>query len=345
MTNVFNSIRLGYKLVSAKLEWNVQMPFLHTTEQGNIEGSPFITTQETEDQWQLVLCDEGKEIEIHVGLNSQDDDVPDVPILEPVLVKIAILNAKGKKIAEQMITTQPNDIDVQFKFKKEDIKSQSQQDDSSHTICCKILWHVKNNLSVSSADSPLLAMDCSSGLITQLEGLFDSMQFSDVVFHIDGREFPAHKNILASRSEVFAAMFQHPTTENLTNKIKIEDIEPEIFRELLRFIYTGRIHSTKMETMAAGLLIAANKYFLIELKNECEKYLVLQMSPENCVELIFHGDLLNPAEHLKKVLKEAAKCFRRLQSEVMATAKWEKMEKENPQLLFKIQKILLSKKV
>jgi hypothetical protein len=44
-------------------------------------------------------------------------------------------------------------------------------------------------------------------------------------------------------------------------------------------------------------------------------------------------------------LKEAAKCFRRLQSEVMATAKWEKMEKENPQLLFKIKKILLSKKV
>ena len=344
MTNVFNWIRLGYKLVSAKLEWNVQMPFLHTTEQGNIEGSPFITTQETEDQWQLVLCDEEKEIEIHVGLISQDDDVPDVPILEPVLVKIAILNAKGKKIAEQMITTQPNDIYVKFKFKKENIKSQSQQDDSSHTICCKILWHVKLT-STTSTDSPLLAMDCSSGLITQLEGLFDRMEFSDVVFNIGGREFPAHKNILASRSEVFAAMFQHPTTENLTNKIKIEDIEPEIFRELLRFIYTGRIHSTTMETMAAGLLIAADKYFLIELKNECENYLVLQMSPENCVELILHGDVFNPAEHLKKVLKEAAKCFRRLQSEVMATAKWEKMEKENPQLLFKIQKILLSKKV
>ena len=177
----------------------------------------------------------------------------------------------------------------------------------------------------------------------KLQGLFDDMKFSDVIFNIRGREFPAHKIILAARSEVFAAMFQHPTTENLTNKIKIEDIEPDVFHELLRFIYTGRINSTTMETMAAGLLIAADKYFLIDLKNECENYLVRQMSPENCVELILHVDLLNPAEHLKKVLKEAAKYFRRLQSEVMATAKWETMEEENPRLLLKIQKILLRK--
>ena len=138
-------------------------------------------------------------------------------------------------------------------------------------------------------------------------------------------------------------MFTHSTKEKLTNQIDIEDIEPGIFKELLRFIYTGRLNSTTMETMAAGLLIAADKYLLTELKNECENYLVRQMSPVNCVELILHGNLLNPAEHLKKVLKEAAKVFLLLPGEVMATSKWEKMEKENPQLLFKIQKILFSK--
>ena len=67
------------------------------------------------------------------------------------------------------------------------------------------------------------------------------MQFSDVNLNIRGREFPAHKNILAARSEVFAAMFQHPTKEKLSNQIEIEDIEPEVFQELLRFIYTGRV--------------------------------------------------------------------------------------------------------
>jgi speckle-type POZ protein len=169
------------------------------------------------------------------------------------------------------------------------------------------------------------------------------MKFSDVIFNIGTRQFPAHKSILASRSEVFEAMFTHSTKEKLTNRIDIEDIEPEVFQELLHFIYTGRLSTTTMDTLAVGLLIAADKYLLIVLKNECENYLLRKMSPENCVELILRDDLFNPPENLEKVLKEAAKRFQLLPGDVMATAKWEKMEKENPQMLFKIQKILFSK--
>jgi adenine C2-methylase RlmN of 23S rRNA A2503 and tRNA A37 len=99
-----------------------------------------------------------------------------------------------------------------------------------------------------------------------------------------------------------------------------------------------------METMAAKLLIVAEKYVFKELMDECENYLVLQMSPVNCAELILHDDLLNPAEYMENVLKEAAQCFRYLPGEVMATSKWEKTEKENPQLSSKVQNILLSKK-
>ena len=170
------------------------------------------------------------------------------------------------------------------------------------------------------------------------------MQFSDVVFNVDGREFPAHKSILSVRCEVLAAMFQDPTKENSTHQVKIEDIEPEVFQVLLHFLYTGRLNSLTMETMAAKLFIVAEKYVLDELKLQCENYLSLQMSPVNCAELILHDDLLNPAEYMKKVLKEAAQCFRYLPGEVMATDKWEKTEKENPQLSSKVQNILFSKK-
>ena len=68
------------------------------------------------------------------------------------------------------------------------------------------------------------------------------------------------------------------------------------------------------------------------------------MSPVNCVELILRDDLLNPPEHLKESIKKAAQSFQRLQSEVMATTKWEKMEEENPKLLFQIQKTLFNMK-
>jgi speckle-type POZ protein len=190
-----------------------------------------------------------------------------------------------------------------------------------------------------------LAIDCSGGLSTQLGNLFEDMKFSDVIFNIGGRRFPAHKIILSARSEVFEAMFEHSTQEKFTNQIEIEEIEPEVFQELLRFIYTGRLDSKTMKTMAARLLIAADEYVLNELKSECQNYLYREMSPVNCVEIILHGDLLNPAKYMKNVLNEAAVFFRYLPDKVMATAKWEKMEKENPQILLKVQKILFSGKV
>jgi speckle-type POZ protein len=164
--------------------------------------------------------------------------------------------------------------------------------------------------------------------------------FSDVKFNIRRREFPAHKSILAARSEVFTAMFEHPMREQSTNQIEIEDIEPEVFQEFLRFIYTGRISTATMESMATGLLITADKYLLDELKKECENYLVHHMSPDNCVVLLLHGDLQNPAEPLK----EAAKFLHRFPHEVMATDGWKKMKQENPVLLWDIHQFVLYKK-
>ena len=126
-----------------------------------------------------------------------------------------------------------------------------------------------------------------------------------------------------------------------TNQIKIEDIQPEVFQELLRFIYTGRVSTATMETMAAGLFIAADKYLLNGLKNECENYLLHDMSPDNCIELLLNSNLMNSAELLKK---EAAKSFRCFPLQVMATSLWEKVKQENPVVLVDIQKIVFSHK-
>jgi speckle-type POZ protein len=187
-----------------------------------------------------------------------------------------------------------------------------------------------------------VAINCPNELSTQLGELFDKMPSSDVNFNIGDRQFPAHKNILAARSEVFEAMFKHPTKENLTNQIKIDDIKPEVFQELLHFIYTGRVSTVAMETMAVGLFIAADKYLLNGLKNECENYLLHDMSPDNCIELLLNSNLLNSiSEDLKK---EAAKSFRRFPLQVMATSQWQTLEKENPAALVNISKIVFSYK-
>jgi speckle-type POZ protein len=164
-------------------------------------------------------------------------------------------------------------------------------------------------------------------MATQQERLFEDMQFSDVTLNVHGRQFQAHKCILASSSNVFKAMFQHHTKEKITNQVVIEDIQPEVFHQLLRFIYTCRLNSATMETMATRLLAAADKYLLDQLKSECESHLRLRMSADNCLELLLLNDQIHSADNLKQ---SAVDFFRRYPSEVMATDGWKKAKQEHP---------------
>jgi hypothetical protein len=130
-------------------------------------------------------------------------------------------------------------------------------------------------------------------------------------------------------SKVFEAMFNHSTKENITNQVVIEDIQPEVFHELLRFIYISRLTSETMETMLAPrLFVAADKYLLDQLKSECESHLRHQMSAENCMELLLlSSDQIQPADYLKQ---SAVNLFRRYPREVMATDGWKKTRQQNP---------------
>jgi speckle-type POZ protein len=112
------------------------------------------------------------------------------------------------------------------------------------------------------------------------------------------RQFSAHKNILASRSPVFSAMFQHPTKEMQTSELEVEDVNPDVFQEVLRY-YTGLTRSTTMDVMAPGLFAAADKYLLEILKIRCETHLIRQMSAMNCLDLLTLTTY-HPAEYLKK---------------------------------------------
>ena len=103
------------------------------------------------------------------------------------------------------------------------------------------------------------------------------MAYSDVKIVVSGKEFLAHKIILSgkknnvfiliqefnnfsqnlARSVVFEKMFQHDMKENLKNKVDLNDIVPEVFEELLKYIYTGKV--SNLQQMAPYLLDAAFK--------------------------------------------------------------------------------------
>ena len=126
--------------------------------------------------------------------------------------------------------------------------------------------------------------------------LFDNQKFSDVTLSVNGTEFQAHKNILAARSPVFAAMFEHDMEEKQSGKVEIHDFDGDVIKEMLLFIYTGKV--LNLDKMADELLAAADKYQLDRLKAMCEKTLLNNLSIENASELLVLSDLHN-AEQLK----------------------------------------------
>ncbi|EFX78801.1 hypothetical protein DAPPUDRAFT_53148 [Daphnia pulex] len=223
-------------------------------------------------------------------------------------------------------------------FNLVDVSNNRQEDlliDNAHlTLYCEIeTWVSKAALTGRTEnfrDQPLFNDD---ELIQHLGGLHQTMKFSDVTFTVRGCKFEAHKAILSARSPVFAAMFDHETAENLSHQVKINDVDPEVFQELLRFVYTGRIPAIKMKTLTTGLLAAAGKYLLGSLMTACEKYLVNEISADNCIELLILADG-HCADYLKR---NALNFLRSFPNEVMATDGWSSAKRDHSTWLCDIQ--------
>lgn len=62
----------------------------------------------------------------------------------------------------------------------------------------------------------------------------------DVQFSLeDNKKIGRHVNILATRSSVFAALFQQEKKAEQQVCV-IQDVKPNIFKEMLHYIYSGR---------------------------------------------------------------------------------------------------------
>ncbi|XP_078234084.1 speckle-type POZ protein-like [Pogona vitticeps] len=97
--------------------------------------------------------------------------------------------------------------------------------------------------------------ECS--LADEMGGLWRNQRYTDCCLCVGGQEFRAHKAILAARSPVFSAMFEHEMEESKKNQVNIKDIKPEVFKEMVHFIYSGK--APNINQMAYDLLAAAEK--------------------------------------------------------------------------------------
>lgn len=62
-------------------------------------------------------------------------------------------------------------------------------------------------------------------------------RMTDIQFVVNGRDFYAHKFILAARSRVFRSMFNAGNNE----PVSINSVNPGIFEQFVQFLYTGHL--------------------------------------------------------------------------------------------------------
>ncbi|KAK1644151.1 hypothetical protein QYE76_061956 [Lolium multiflorum] len=105
--------------------------------------------------------------------------------------------------------------------------------------------------------------------------LLSSKAVVDVEFLVGGETFSAHRSVLAARSPVFRAEFLSPMKESTTTApIRIDDMEAQVFKALLTFMYTDALPDIMDQheeyVMAQHLLVAADRYGLDRCKLICQ---------------------------------------------------------------------------
>lgn len=126
-----------------------------------------------------------------------------------------------------------------------------------------------------------------SSMADDLFKLYQDEDFADVAFVVKGHVFHAHKSILKARvpelfviAEIFDA--EHP--------FPIEDVQPDIFETMLKYVYGKDIDAFYWKDHAKQVLDAAVKYGFTELKSVAEANLNQNFTVDNVVDELLHAD-------------------------------------------------------
>ncbi|XP_052199565.1 BTB/POZ and MATH domain-containing protein 4 isoform X1 [Diospyros lotus] len=170
------------------------------------------------------------------------------------------------------------------------------------------------------------SIDCSrmhliqvpdSDIGAQFGALLENMEGSDVIFNVAGEKFHAHKLVLAARSPVFRSELFDGSEGNI-QEIAITDMEPEVFKAMLHFIYRDALMVDDLvasnsspalsvsDTLTSKLLAAADKYDLGRLRRMCESHLCKYISVDSVAKILALADRFHATELKAVCLRFAA---------------------------------------
>uniref|UniRef100_A0A8C3CDI1 Kelch like family member 4 n=1 Tax=Cairina moschata TaxID=8855 RepID=A0A8C3CDI1_CAIMO len=131
----------------------------------------------------------------------------------------------------------------------------------------------------------------------KMESYLQQKQLCDVLLIVGDQKIPAHRLVLSAVSDYFAAMFTNDVREAKQEEIKMEGVDPDALKALVRYAYTG-ILELKEDTIES-LLAAACLLQLSQVIEVCCNFLMKQLHPSNCLGIRSFGDAQGCTELLK----------------------------------------------
>jgi speckle-type POZ protein len=134
-----------------------------------------------------------------------------------------------------------------YNILREELDQQSwdiMDEDGCLSIKCDLI--IKKDIQSEETTGNQFVLVPPSDLHRHFGNLLESMVGADVTFHVGGEKFLAHKFVLAARSSVFNAELLGAMKESVGTPIVIHEMEPDVFKSLLHFIYTDSLHVLEM---------------------------------------------------------------------------------------------------
>ncbi|CAL4997566.1 unnamed protein product [Urochloa decumbens] len=177
-----------------------------------------------------------------------------------------------------------------------------------------------------------------SNIALHLGNLLDAGDGVDVTFSVGGETFSAHKAVLAMRSPVFKAELFGRMREAKEQLVTIEEMQPEVFRSLLHFIYTDTLpgmddpEGDVNRDMIHHLLVAAGRYAVDRLKLVCQSILCKNLDAETVSATLALAYQHN-CDRLKDICLEFITSSATVMDSVVATQGYKNLKRTCPSAL------------
>lgn len=244
-----------------------------------------------------------------------------------------LINEDGNLLRERSILSPPMHVDgksVGFSNFYE-YEPDAMQEDMDWRVVCVVDYEPPATMSGSPTPATDLHGPPLSRLQTDLLDLLESATDSNVTFVVQEERILAHRAILSKRCDYFERMFASGMQETVDKEVEVKDAEPEVFRGLLHYLYSGTPPRNLAE-IALKLLVMADKYDVEELKQIAESHVSANLTADNVVESLLVADCLNH-ESLKS---RARSVFRGTFDAAMRSSESQEMLKSRPDLLLEL---------